>query len=193
MNSYLNPIGLVLERLYSIARGSEEVDRYARLNAIDLEAVNAHAGILAVTRCKFDNGTFQLHDDGKSAVVIEVLGADAETTIDLVAWPVDAPTAFATALGDADALGIANVDNPATWAMGNVLWMYRTPLAWLKAGCGGCCILDHRYVYIWLGKAVGHGIAVEDFQHGRQIAAMLSPPSFDKRRILVPTVALRAA
>jgi hypothetical protein len=192
MNPYLNPIGLVLERLYSIARWSEEVDRYVRLNAIDLEALNAHAGILVVTPCTFDNGRFQFHDDGKPAVVIEVLGADAETTIDLAAWPVDTPEAFATALGDADALGIANVDNPATWALGNVLRMHRMPLAWLKAGCGGCCILNNRYVHIWLGKALGP-VAVEDIEHGRLLATMLDPRPFPRNQILVPQSALRRA
>lgn len=186
MNRYLNPIGLVLENFYAVADWSQEVAAYVNLHELDLEAVNAYAGILAIVGCKFlGNGAFKFDAGGEPGVVIEVLADDAETTIDLVAWPVDASEAFATAVGDGYALGIGNVTNAASWALGNVLRIHRTPLAWLQAGCSGVCALDHRFMTHWLRAALGP-IAVEDAEHGRQVLAMLNPRPFPKNRIIVP-------
>ena len=42
------------------------------------------------------------------------LDADDETVLDLVAWPLDRPDRFATALGVAEGLGLARVCDPAT-------------------------------------------------------------------------------
>lgn len=159
---------------------------YVTANGIDLDALNRHAGAIAIMGCHFfGNGSFCLDgDEGKPATVIEVYAEDDETTVDLCAWPVDNPDTFATLLG-AEALGMARVSNIATWALGGVLSVHRTPLRWLQAGCRGCCILDHRYVSVWLGGVPGE-IQAEDVDHARQIDAWLNPPRFDRKRILVP-------
>ncbi len=176
------------------ARWSREEADYVAANRINPEAVNAHAGLLTVTNCEFfGNGYFAFADDhGVRSAVIEVYGEDDETSVDICAWALDRAGTFATMFGS-DALGAARVSNPATWAFGGVLKIFRTPLKWLQAGCQGCCILDHRYVSIWLREAVGYGIEVEDEEHGLQLAAMLNPPRFDERRLLVPTVPWRRA
>jgi hypothetical protein len=117
-------------------------------------------------------------------VVIEVLGEDDETVIDLCAWPLNRPSTFGTVLG-CDALGMARVVNPATWAFGEVLKIHKTPLDWIKAGCSGCCILNHRHAACWLREALGP-IAVEDIEHARQLDAVLNLRQFPRPQILVP-------
>jgi hypothetical protein len=166
---------------------TKETASYVAVNNIDLEAVNAYAGTIVVLNCQFfGNGHFDFNDDeGKPGVVIEVYAEDDETTIDFCAWPIDNPGGFATLLGAAEALGMARVTNPATWAFGGVLNVHRMPLTWLQAGCGGCCILRHRYVSAWLGGALG-AIQAEDVDHARQLDRWLNPPRFDRCRILVP-------
>jgi hypothetical protein len=171
------------------ARWTGEASAYVAKHGLDMEAVNAHCGTLVTMNCHFiGNGHFVLDDEGTPAIVIEVLGEDDETTIDLCGWPLDQPESFATMLG-ADALGMANVVNPASWSFGHVLEVYRTPVRWLQARCDGCVVLDHRYVPAWLGQALGP-IQAEDLAHARQLHAWLNP-RFDMRKILVPKVSER--
>ncbi|MFZ5675869.1 MAG: hypothetical protein ACOZAM_23175 [Pseudomonadota bacterium] len=168
------------------AAWTTETAAYVTANGIDLDALNRHAGVIAIMGCHFfGNGSFEIdEEEGKPAAVIEVYAEDDETAIDVCAWPIGNPDTFATMLG-ADALGIARVVNPATWALGGVLSVHRTPLRWLQAGCQGCCVLDHRYVSVWLGGVPG-AIQAEDIEHARQLDAWLNPPRFDRRRILIP-------
>ena len=175
------------------AEWTPDTAAYVSANGIDLDALNRHAGVIALMRCHFfGNGSFILdEEEGKPAAVIEVYAEDDETTVDLCAWQVDKPDTFATMLG-ADALGMAQVTNVATWALGGVLNVHRTPLRWLQAGCQGCCVLDHRYVPVWLGGVPG-AIQAEDVEHARQLDAWLNPPRFDRRRILIPRSGERQA
>lgn len=166
------------------AQWTRAAAQYVTKHGINLSAVNRFCGTLVVICCNFiGNGHFVFDDDGTPAVVIEIYGEDDETTIDLCAWPVEAPENFATMLG-ADGLGMARVINSATWAFGSVLHIYRTPLRWLQAGCDGAVVLDHRYVSAWLGQALG-SIRAEDIDHARHLHALLNT-RFDMRRILVP-------
>src|SRR5262245_1044976 len=114
--------------LYARADWNAATAAYVAEHDIDLAAVNAHAGLIAITNCHFiGNGHFALADEGgTAATVIEVLGEDDETVIDFCAWPSDKPGTFATMFG-ADALGMTKVVNSATWSFG-VLNIYRTPL-----------------------------------------------------------------
>jgi hypothetical protein len=181
------------KQLDARAAWTAETAAYVAENGIDMEAVNNHAGLLVLCRCKFHGGYFDFDDgEGVTAAVIEVYDADDESVIDLCSWPVGKPCAFATFLGS-DALGMARVTNPATWAMGGALKVFRTPLGWLQAGCQGLCILDCRHVSIWLRSAVGYRIEVEDEQHGLALAGWLNPRPFDERRIMAPRTQRRQA
>jgi len=178
-------IDLILRDYYSIADWSKAAAGYAKEQKLDLRLVNAFAGVFAILPCVFENGFFAIDfDEGEPGAVIEALGDDGETTLDLVAWPTRKPDQFATVLNNADALGIGNVTNPASWAFDNQLHVHRTPLSWLKAGCSGCCILDHRYVAYWLGQALGP-IVAESREHASALSMLLNP-RFDERRILFP-------
>jgi hypothetical protein len=128
------PLDLLLARrdFYSRAMWTREAADYVATNAIDLESLNCHAGLIAITNCEFcGNGAFYFADeadeDGKSAAVIEVYGEDDETVVDLCSWPSDNPDSFATIYG-AEALGLARASNAATWSFGGALNLYRTPL-----------------------------------------------------------------
>jgi hypothetical protein len=72
------------------------------------------------------------------------------------------------------------------------LKIHKTPLDWVKAGCSGCCILNHRHVAYWLSEALGP-LAVEDVEQARQVDALLHPRPFPKIRILVPKAPDRQA
>jgi hypothetical protein len=178
------------------ARWTRQADAYVKKHGIDMAAVNAFAGTLTIIDCVFfGNGYFRFADEADkqstSAVVIEVYGEDDASAVDLCGWSIDGPCAFATFLG-ADALGMARITNAATWSFGHVLQIHRTPLGWLKAGCSGCCILDHRHVSVWLREALGP-IMAEDLDHARQLYSWLNPPPFLKSRILVPRKTERRA
>lgn len=176
---------LELAQFYDLAQwGRAEAD-YVKRHGIDMGAVNAHAGVLAIVPCTFDGrGRFCIEGpDEEPGVVIECLGDDAATTVDLVAWPIEEPETFAT-LGGFDALGMAQVGNPASYAFKSALQVHRTPLKWLQAGCRGCVILHHQHITCWLGHALG-AIMAEDVEHARLLDRLLNP-RFDKSRILVP-------
>src|SRR3954454_7202372 len=96
MIGVLNPLAFVLADYY--ARAGSAVT-YIRKHNLDQDALYAHAGSIAKVSCRFDGrGHFELDDAGEESIVVEVYDADDETTIDLVAWPVERPNQFATAL-----------------------------------------------------------------------------------------------
>jgi hypothetical protein len=173
-------------------RGDPTVDwlDFIRNNALDVPTVWRFAGVLAVTHCVFyDHRRFDFADpaerETKPAAVIEAHGDDAETVIDLVAWPLDAPGRFGSLFGDAMLLGVDRVGNPATYFGGQHLQLYRTPLAWLQAGCAGAVIIDPHGARFVLRRALGP-IAGEDLDHARAIQRLTH---FPLNRVLAPLVA----
>jgi hypothetical protein len=161
--------------LYARADWSPAWQQYVTTNAIDIIHAYKFCGIIAVTRVEFlGRGRFEFSGDGELAAVVECLDYDAETPIDLCAWSVAEPSRFATLLGSADALGIDQVENPATFFLGQHLQLRRTPLKWLQAGCTGAVILRPETAPRWLGAAPGR-IAGEDLAHARQIARLVYP------------------
>ncbi len=157
---------------------------YVTAENIDLH-VYTFIGILAVTRARFfPDRRFDFCDDGIPVAVCEVLGDDAETVIDLVAWPVTRPDKFATALGAASGLGADQAKKPSTFFAGQPLLIHRTPLGWIKAGCLGAVILNRLTAPIWLGAALGP-IAGENLEHARELARLLHP-HVSPSRILAP-------
>ncbi|MGE3872317.1 MAG: hypothetical protein AB7F74_05100 [Parvibaculaceae bacterium] len=156
-----------------------------RQHRLDHETIIAFAGIIAITTCRFDGrGHFRLADKGLKSVVIEARGADAATIVDLIAWPLDDPGRFATVAGF-DVLGADQIINPASYASGSALKAFRSPWAWVQAGCRGCVPLHHQHAGCWLWKALGP-IMAEDAEHRRELQNLLNPPAVPGRRILVP-------
>jgi hypothetical protein len=160
---------------------------YIRNTGIDLPTVCRFAGVLAVTHCIFyDHRRFDFADPGEReaqfAAVIEALGNDAETVIDLVAWPLDGPGRFASLFGDVAMLGADRVENPASYFGGQHLQLYKNPLRWLRADCGGAVIIDPHGARFVLRRALG-SVAGEDIDHARAIQKLSRlPPG----RILAP-------
>jgi hypothetical protein len=171
-------------QLYAEADLSLEWIRWCRGTGINFDEATAHAGVVIGCRLVFDDSGFHLDRAGTRSVAIEALGEDAETVIDVVAWPLEEPDRFRRAIGWAAGLGISQVTNPASYFGGRPLLVHRTPLRWLQAGCCGVVVLDRHSAPRWLGEALGR-IAGEDVGHGRQLARMLHG-SFDRRRIVAP-------
>ncbi|WP_395664217.1 hypothetical protein [Aestuariivirga sp.] len=170
---------------------SPEFRSYLRRHHIDLETCNAHCGYFNVALVKFWTGndgdrSFTFDPDGQPAAIIEALLFDDDKepfTADLVAWPLNAPGEFVTAMGlndGADVLGPVNMVRRA----GVPLVLHRTPLAWLQAGCQGCVPLKPGARH-WLAKA-GGPFVVEDVDHGLELRDLLEDR--DRRHeILVPS------
>jgi hypothetical protein len=169
------------------AEPSPEWSELIKANGIDLREAYARSGCIAVTRCEFFDGRrFDFAGpDGELSAVLLVLGEDAKTVIDLVAWPIADPYRFATALGHAALLGVDQVTNPASYFGGEPLRLHRLPLAWLRAGCRGAVLLRHGLAAVsTLARAPGR-LAGEDRIHARELAAMLRG-SFPLDRIMAP-------
>jgi hypothetical protein len=173
-------------------RGDPHIDwlDYVRNNAIDIATVCRFAGLIAVTHCVFYGRRFDFADPGEReaepAAVIEALGDDGETVVDLVAWPLEAPDRFASLFGDVLLLGADRVGNPATYFAGQHLQLFKTPLSWLQADCAGAVIINPHGARFVLRRAVGP-IAGEDIDHARAIQKLTHLPP---QRVLAP---LRAA
>lgn len=186
---------LARQQFYQCAGWTPEASAYVKAHGLDLDAIAAHAGTFAVCLAQVCPHTapaqFDFTPEGVPCAVIEVIGEDAVTVIDLVAWPIDAPERFATAVGEADVLGIGAIRNPATYAGGRPLRVHRTPLEWLKAGCQGCAVLNRDWGGYWLRKTPGPLLA-EDLAHGRELRRMLGR-DFDSKRLLVPAPSMERA
>jgi hypothetical protein len=153
---------------------------YVRNSAIDLPTVGRFAGLIAVTPCVFyDHGRFDFvlpkDRDAEPAAVIEALGVDSATVIDLVAWPVEAPDRFCSLFGDALLLGVDRVGNAATYFDGQPLQIFKTPLAWLQARCIGAVIIEPNGAGQVLRNALGR-VAGEDIHHARAIQKLTQLP-----------------
>jgi hypothetical protein len=184
---YLTPLQELRAEFYEQADASAEWLDYIHAEHLDLDPIAAQAGVLAVCRVAFLPGRrFDFAEEGVPSAVIEALDEDGETVLDLVAWPLHEPHTVATALGRAGGLGLCQVQNPASYFGNKPLPVWRTPLAWLKAGCCGAVVLDPRSAPGWLSDAPGL-IAGEDIHHARELARILHP-FVDPSRVVAPLV-----
>ena len=129
-----------------------------------------------------DGDLYQPDDDGLEAVILPCF--DAGETSDLLAFAPDAPERYWLRLGQAaylggDALGDAVMDEPVR--------VFRSPLAWLRAGApaDGLVVLDDE---IARRELADHLVAAEDLHHGRELRRRLSVPARHPR-ILIPRAA----
>ncbi len=184
--SYLpTPLQDLRAEFYERAVPSLQWLDYMRENHLSPALVEAHAGVLGLCPVEFLPGRrFDFSDEGVLSAVIEVLDEDGETTVDLLAWAVNQPAAFASALGCARGLGPWQARNRATYFNGRPLQLWRTPLSWLKAGCSGAVVVEPQSAISWLASAPGL-IAGEDLAHAREIAHLLHP-YVDPSRIVAP-------
>ena len=185
---------LMAARAELVARGDPHhwwLD-YIRNQRLDVPTVARFAGMIALTPCVFyAHGRFDFADpkerEAEAAAVIEALGVDAATPIDLVAWRLHAPDRFASLFGDVLLLGVDRVGNAASYFGGAPLQLYKTPLAWLQAGCRGAVIVDPHGAPMVLRGALGR-VAGEDIHHARAIQKLTQlPPSC----VLAPLPLLR--
>ena len=144
---------------------------YCRENTIDWVATEPMCGGVFLAPVRFDGPWFDIVEDGEEAVVVEALAEDSTTVMDLVAWPINDPTRFATAIGAASVLGENVAANPSTYFAGAPLRLFRTPLAWLQSGCDGAVILDPTRGARWLLDLPSSRIAAEDDGHAAEIEA----------------------
>ena len=92
---------------------------------------------------------------------------------DLIAWKPDGRT-LASWRGVAFALGEDAIWNPASYFMGDALWVHRDPLDWLKANREGIVIVQPRFTYAYLRNVPR--LAFSSAAHARQVQAWLPPP-----------------
>ena len=169
---------------------------FVRGSGIDMRYIYAHAGLLAVTRCRFlSGGRFDWagSDEGEFAAVIEVIEIEAgePVTVDLLAWSIADPTRVGTAIGRASVLGGDQITNPASFFPDQPLQVWRTPLSWVQARCRGVVVLNEKAGAARLAGAIGK-LAAEDLDHARQIDR-LCHPWLDRKKLLVPIDKMRGA
>jgi hypothetical protein len=131
----------------------------------------------------FEDGTFDYDPLGTMAFLFVVVDVDAETELDIVAWSARDPSTFGTLLDQAALIGAGQVLDPATYYGGQPCRLYRTPLAWLQAGCTGAVVLQAIPASAVLAKAPGP-LAAEDPDHAR--ALVRSKAVRTKNKLLVP-------
>jgi hypothetical protein len=185
-----------------IANGvSEPPERiaYVTQHNLKLDEIGAHAGLFGVCLCIFPGvsntsglPSFYFCPDGVPSAVVEVLDDDGRTILDLLAWPLSEPAAFATAIGNADLVGATTMRNTVNHRFKQPLLVHRTPSGWVMAGCRGCVIVNPEYAGYWLRKC-NRQILAEDLEHGRELKQILQRkrvtrtplPEFDMRNLLV--------
>jgi hypothetical protein len=123
------------------------------------------------------------------AVVHVAVGEDAKTPIDLVAWTREQPDKIFRCLGAAEAIGIDQLFNPASYFAGQPVRVHRSALAWLACDCRGVVPLDCAAIRSRLDHLPvaldDCRLAADSLTHGRALRAALTPlPA--RVRILVP-------
>ena len=141
----------------------------------EVRSVRTSAGMFDVShmaRIEFSGPLYEPSPTGKGAFIHPVL-EHGEIT-DLVAWAPDRPGRWAQRLDIGFALGLDAIDKASWGHHPEPLGLYATPLAWLRAGCTGACLL--RPTDAW--RRLNHlaRVTVADVRHGTAIERLLSPP-----------------
>jgi hypothetical protein len=175
--------------------GINEFCDYRRAQGITWQAIEVHCGAMTVVPVRFFPGArFDFNDDEEGAhraLVMEVLDFDAETVIDLAAWPLHRPEKVASMFGRSPLLGMHNVSNAATYSFDKALVVHRSPLGWLQAGGGGCAIVVPALAAHVLNDAPGK-VSGEDAEHAREIGRLVSS-IVDLGKIVAPLQPMRRA
>jgi hypothetical protein len=135
------------------------VDGDAMTQPYPIGAANVH----------FDGNTFDIDPRGQRALTFRA--EDRGEVIDLIAWsPISGELAswrgIAFCLGDLD-----QIFNPATYFMGGVLRLHRSPLEWLRANRDGILIVQPQLAYACLRNACRLS-----FSYAQQAERWLEPP-----------------
>lgn len=166
-------------RLHSAPERDGDGCLYLNGHGIDVKTFRGKIGFWAITDITdCGGGRFDFAEDGEAAFVIEALGEDGETVVDLVAWPIGAPERVLTMFGRCGLLGLAEALCPTTFFIGCVLDMHRTPLDWLKAGCRGAVVVTAAVASREIVNVMVP-IAARDHQHGQElqsVAALVTAP-----------------
>lgn len=174
----------IRRQFYALGDWTPETAAYVRQYSLDLGSIAAHAGLFAVALARFSghnsgDRVFWFDRNGEPSAVIEALRADGHDVADLIAWPLDDPARYATAIGEADLLGAWQA-----WQHGNApLRVHLTPLAWLRAKCEGCVPINPTWAGYWLDKA-GGPFLTDTVQAGREVRSLLGGAA-GRHRILV--------
>jgi hypothetical protein len=154
------------QRMYALRAainlfGSEAVrprlGQLLRDQGIDYSAVMHRTGPVCLRRIVVDDCScsFEVDEEyGELAFIFAVHDLDAESVIDLVAWPIKRPRAFATYLAFAGLLGGDAAINPASFVDGPCpIWA--SPLSWLQSDLRGCVVLRAEVAAPVLDQAPG--------------------------------------
>lgn len=188
------------QQFYQIGEPCPEWWSFIRQNKIDLKSVEPHCGTLAVALCKSyetveGDRLFEFSPQGIPCAVIEAIlfrreGGNIEPyPADLIAWPLNSPDQFATALvcyEGAELLGAWS----ACRTNHSPLAIHRTPLAWLQANCEGIVLLKPGAEH-WLRKAGGPFVC-DDTEHASSIRELLGALG-RHHKILIPNSERKAA
>ena len=153
----------------SHARASVTPAQDRRLHAL---GIPADARLMCGTaRIQPEGKFYQADDNGIMAVIIPII--EGEVVADLLAFQPSRPDRWWLRLGVAaylggDALGDAVMDEPVR--------VFRTPLAWLRAGApaDGLVVLDHD---IASRELAYHHVVAEDLAHGLELDRLLTIPA----------------
>jgi hypothetical protein len=157
-------------------------------------ALNVAGPIIEHSIAVFDKDAFDFAapDDPHAirAVVHVVHGDDAVAPVDLVAWTRDRPDRALLCLAAGVALGVDQIQNPASYFAGKPLQIHRTPLAWLRAGCQGIVVLSADGVLDRLDRlpprSEPYKLLAEDLDHGVELRRLLAPLR-PRVRLFVPS------
>lgn len=188
------------QQLYQLAEPCPEWWLFINQNKIDVKAVEPHCGIVSVALCKsYDtvegDRLFEFSAQGIPCVVIEAILFRRESgninpyVADLIAWPLNAPHQFATALATGEGCELLGAWSACRKDRAP-LTIHHTPQAWLQAGCEGVVLLKPGAEH-WLRKAGGPFVC-DDTEHASTIRELLGPAG-RQHKILIPNSERKAA
>jgi hypothetical protein len=167
-----------------ISEPALDTARWLRTHGVNVgRALNLAGPIIEHDVAIFDKDAFDFAapDDPQAirAIIHVAHGDDAETPVDLVAWTRDHPDRVLRCLGAGVALGVDQIQNPASYFAGKPLQIHRTPLAWLLAGCQGIVVLSADGVLDRLDRlpprSEPYRLLAEDLDHGVELRPLFAP------------------
>jgi hypothetical protein len=178
-----------------ISEPALDTARWLRAQGVDVgRALNVAGPIIEHDVAIFDKDAFDFAAPGDPhavrAVVHVVHSDDAVAPVDLAAWTRAHPDRVLLCLGAGVALGVDQIQNPASYFAGKPLQIHRTPLAWLRASCAGIVVLSADGVLDRLDRlpprSEPYRLLAEDLDHGVELRRLLAPLR-PRVRLFVPS------
>ena len=185
----MNVLAAALNEFYERSMADpKKVYDYIEKNHLDVDSAQHAIASFDIQSLRFfDNNRFDWADgcNGTDCFIVEAFDGYGDLSLDLVAWPLDAPDQVYTALGQCGLLGEFFARGGQPYILNGKLQLFRTPFEMLQSGSQGACVVAPSRAGRILNELPGP-VEAWDTNHARFIQRLMDDARPDRKRVDYP-------